>query len=198
MKITKQIDVRLQKEYITPRVDCVQFDQGLELVLNIKDFEIPSGSSAKFYVEKPSGKFVYQNCTVSSTNKITIAVENQALAEYGTVYGQVRITNSGTVSTFDIVLSVKKSRADAQAVESKNMISAFDEKAAELLANLGIDTTLTKSGLAADAKVVGDTISKTKQDMDSSIADIKELLRQVRDVLQNGNISDAVDLLNTI
>ena len=137
MKVQKIIEVRLLKKRMTdPAIDVVQYDTGVQLVFSLVDFDIPSGTSATLYVQKRSGKFVYQekNITVSG-NEITIDLENQALTEHGETKYQITLKNvSDTVTTFAGVLRIEKSLADANAVESKTVIRAFDEVVADHVA----------------------------------------------------------------
>ena len=84
MKVTKNIDIYLIGKRPVKVIDVVQYDTGIQLVFTVKDFTIPSGATATLYVQKPSGKFVYQkeNITIAN-NTITVDLENQALTEYG-------------------------------------------------------------------------------------------------------------------
>ena len=138
MKIQKQIQVELvQNKYQRP-VDLVQYDTGVQLVVTVTDFEIPSGSTATLYVLKPSGKFVYQETGVTiSGNVITVNLENQALTEHGETGYQLRLKNgSDRITTFAGVLNVQKSLADSGAVESSTVIAAFEAKTAEQIAEI--------------------------------------------------------------
>jgi hypothetical protein len=142
MKVQKFIEVRLLKKRIIPFIDLVQYDTGVQFVFSLVDFDIPSGTSATLYVQKRSGKFVYQekNITVSG-NQITIDLENQALTEHGETKYQIKLKNgTDTVTTFAGVLRIEKSLADANAVESKTVIRAFDELTAEKIAEIGAAT----------------------------------------------------------
>ena len=60
MKATKEIEIYLTKKRNVRQIDVVQYDTGIQLVFTVKDFTIPSGATATLYVQKPSGKFVYQ------------------------------------------------------------------------------------------------------------------------------------------
>lgn len=129
MKATKHIDIYLTQKRNVRTIDVVQFDTGIQLVFNVKDFSIPSDASATLYVQKPSGKFVLQEDGITiSGNTITIALENQAITEHGKIPYQVGIT-SGTdvITTFTGLMMVEKSMKDAGATESITVIRAFDE-----------------------------------------------------------------------
>jgi len=123
MKVTKQIEVYLLRKRNIRPVDVVQYDTGVELVFSVKDFVIPGGTTATLYVQKPSGKFVYQekNITVAS-DTVTVDLENQAITEYGRVGYQVTLKNgSDTVTTFAGLMNVEKSLKDS-GVETERMV----------------------------------------------------------------------------
>lgn len=129
MKSTRLIDIYLTKKSNVRTIDVVQYDTGINLVFNVKDFDIPSGAVAKLYVQKPSGKFVFQETGINIVdNTILISLENQAITEHGKVPYQVSITNgSDMITTFTGLMMVEKSLKDSSAIESKTVIRAFDE-----------------------------------------------------------------------
>ena len=129
MKSTRQIDIHLTKKSNVRLIDVVQYDTGIHLVFTVKDFDIPSGATAKLYVQKPSGKFVFQEDGITVVdNTILINLENQAITEHGKIPYQVSITNgSDMITTFTGFMVVEKSLKDSNATESKTVIRAFDE-----------------------------------------------------------------------
>lgn len=142
MEVQKRVDIYLSKKRVPKTVEVVQYDTGVWLVFNVADFQIPSGTTATLFVQKPSGKFVYQdyNITVAG-NTVVVDLENQAIAEHGIAYYQLRIINgSDTISTLAGVLKVYRSLADDGAVESKTVVRAFDELYDQKLAELASAT----------------------------------------------------------
>lgn len=138
MKIQKQIEVRLARKGNDSLIRVVQYDTGVQLVFNMMDFEVPSGTTATLYVRKKSGKFVYQEkgITVTAT-AVTVDLENQALTEHGKAFCQLRLVNgTDTISTFASTMIVEPSYRDADAVESKTVIAAFEKKTAEQIAEI--------------------------------------------------------------
>lgn len=136
MKAVKEINIYLLRKRNAQNIDVVQYDTGIQLVFNVLDFEIPAGTTATLYVQKPSGKFVYQQQNISVVdNIIVIALENQAITEHGRTPYQITLTNGNDeISTFSGVLCVEKSLKNAGAVESKTVIKAFDEVIADKVA----------------------------------------------------------------
>lgn len=180
MKVTKRINVEVLSKKFVPTINAVQYDTGLQIVMSIKDFDIPEGTTAKVFFEKPSGKFVYQKGTISG-NDITIDVENQSLAEYGFVYYQVRLINvEDIITTFSGKIDVEKSLADSSATSSETIVPAFDavvqnavteiesarDSAIQFIGN-GLDATLTTEGKAADAAATGKAIDELKGDLEA-------------------------------
>ncbi len=134
MTIQKNIDVYLNQKKNIRIIDLVQYDTGIELVFNVVDYELPSSAIASLYVQKPSGKFVYQDAERKEYNVFSVKLNNQATAEYGRVPYQLCITGSnGIITTFAGVMLIEKSLKDAGATESKSVISAFNELTAEQL-----------------------------------------------------------------
>lgn len=178
MKATKRINVEVLRKKILPTIDAVQFVTGLQIILAVRDFSIPTGTTAKAFFKKPSGKFVYQDCTISG-NEITIDVHNQALTEYGNVYYQVKLTNgSDILSTFAGKIEVEKSLADSSATSSETVVPAFDAAVQDAVAEIeeardsaityignGLDNTLKVEGKAADAAAAGKAIDELKGDL---------------------------------
>lgn len=178
MKATKRINVEVLRKKFLPTIDAVQFVTGLQIILAVRDFSIPTGTTAKAFFKKPSGKFVYQDCTISG-NEIKIDVHNQALTEYGSVYYQVKLTNgSDILSTFAGKIEVEKSIANSSATTSETVVPAFDAAVQNAVAEIeeardsaityignGLDNTLKVEGKAADAAAAGKAIDELKGDL---------------------------------
>lgn len=151
MKVTKNIDIYLTNKRPVKTIDVVQGDTGIQLVFTLKDFTIPSGSKATLYVQKPSGKFVYQNENITVlANTITIDLENQALTEYGEIPYQVSIENGAdTVTTFTGIMIVQPSLKDSGAIKSGTVVRAFDELTVEKLAEFQERAETAATGVIA-------------------------------------------------
>lgn len=186
MKSVRKIHIELLKTKFLHITDAVQYDTGLQLILEIKDMALPSETAAKVFFQKPSGKFVYQDAEVSG-NTIVVNVHNQALTEYGRVFYQVRLTSAvDLISTFIEAIEVQKSLADSAATESITVAPAFDNAvqaaildienakiaAIEYIGN-GIDDSLSAAGKAADAKKVGEKLGELNRDIAEFLYDDK-------------------------
>lgn len=185
MKVRKEIDIYLVQKRNVKVIDVVQYDKGIQLVFNVKDFEIPSGTSATLYVQKPSGKFVYQEDEITiEGNAITIDLENQAIAEDGKVSYQVSLTNgSDDITTFEGVMMVQKSLKDAGAIKSSTVIRAFNEAVDERVAEFK----------ARAEQIATNIIATIPEDYQVMEAKVNQLANAIK-----GNLSGAVVFVDDV
>lgn len=120
-------------------IPVVQGDTGREILFTLADFTIPTGATATFYIQKPSGNAVYNTATIDG-NTVLVELTAQSIIEIGDNYGQVRISkNSEVVTSFDFILLVKPFRG-IEATESTTEMNIFDQAVAEALEQ--IDSSL--------------------------------------------------------
>ena len=183
MKVLKQIDIYLTNKRNVRLIDVVQFDTGVQLVFTLKDFTVPSGTTATLYVQKPSGKFVYQEKGITvAGNVITIDLENQAITEHGKIPYQVTLKNgSDEITTFTGVMMVEKSLKDSGATESKTVIHAFDELTAEKVAEFHAEA----------ARIAADVIATIPDDYTETTKKVDLLFNSMANAIK-GNLSGAV------
>lgn len=177
--ITTKAKINFTNLAVPPIIPAVQGDTGRVIQFELSDFTIPSGATATYYVQKPSGEAVYNNATISGNN-VLVELTAQSIIEIGENYGQVRILkDEDVVTSFDFILLVKTFRG-IEAVQSETEMNIFDkavqqaqetisstvtdaeaaieaaaQEAEEYIAQ-AIDPTLTITNKAADAKVAGD------------------------------------------
>ena len=151
MKVVKQIDIYLERKRNVKVIDVVQYDKANQLVFTVKDFTIPTGTTGTLYVQKPSGKFVYQEDGITiADNTITINLENQAITEHGKVPYQVTLKNgSDDITTFEGLMMVQRSLKDSGAVESTTVIRAFDNAVNERVAAFRTQAETIAAGVIA-------------------------------------------------
>lgn len=148
-----------------PIIEVVQGDTARSLVFEPSDYDIPSGSTATYYVARPSHIPVYNEATIDYTNNsVTVNLTAESIAEVGENYLQVRILQGNDILTsFSVILMVRRF-GGAGAVESRSEIGIFDQiirDAREQLQDV-IDDTLTQENVAADAKATGDAIEAVR------------------------------------
>ena len=102
-------------------IDYVQGSNYIPIMVNIVDYTVPSNSKANLYLEKPSGKIVYNAVTISG-NTIIITPTIQMFAEYGEQIGTVEILDptNKVLATFPITFHVAKNETNHENLMSLN------------------------------------------------------------------------------
>lgn len=174
--LTVRSTINIAGQTVPQIIPVVQGDTGRTILFTLADYTIPSGATANYYIQKPSGEAVYNAATVDG-NTVLVDLTAQSIIEAGDNYGQVRIENDGEVVTsFDFILLVKPFRG-IDAVESTTEMNIFDKavehareqieeaaQEAQEYISTAVDDTLSIQGKAADAKATGDAINDLKQD----------------------------------
>ena len=152
--IKHTVELHLLKKSFTPSVNITQADTGHQIECTFPDFILPSGTAAKVWAIKPSGKIVYNDCIVSE-NTVLVNVTNQMAAEKGVTLVQIKLTNNGElVSSFPVHLKCSMD-VSGNGTESENEITALDkfleEQAKKLdavIAEKTADITQNKTDIA--------------------------------------------------
>ena len=94
-------------------IDYVQGSNYIPIMVNIVDYTVPSNSKANLYIEKPSGKIIYNAVTISG-NTLIITPTVQMFAEYGEQIGTVEILDptNKVLATFPITFHVAKNETN--------------------------------------------------------------------------------------
>lgn len=122
----QRIEIVTGEKRIPETVPVVQRDSGRELHCLITDLKIPAGAVARIYARKPSGKEIYNDCTVLE-NAVVVKLTTQMLAETGKVTCQVEISEeSSKVSSFAFLLSVEERIDSGSAIESTDEFTALE------------------------------------------------------------------------
>ena len=155
-----------------------QYDSDYSLVFELYStdgvFTVPSGSTAKICGTKRSGTGYSADASISGTT-VTVTGDVQMTAAAGTnVYEIVLYNGTKKLHTSNIILLVERAALDADTITDETIVPELDslaqyvaaaqesarsaaESAAEI--DFRVDPTLSQTGQAADAKVVGDKIS---------------------------------------
>lgn len=105
-------------------IEISQGTNGIPLIFMLEDYDIPDGTKAIVFVQKPSGKAIQETAQISSNN-ITITVTSQMTAEVGESLIQVQLLyNDKNIFTFNHPMMVSKS---AVPINSENGSSFIDE-----------------------------------------------------------------------
>ncbi len=181
--IKHTVELYLLKKSFTPSVNITQADTGHQIECTFPDFILPSGTTAKVWAIKPSGKIVYNDCIVSE-NTVLVNVTNQMAAEKGVTLVQLKLTNNGElVSSFPVHLKCSMDVSgngtamdvSGNGTESENEITALDkfleEQAKKLdavIAEKTADITQNKTDIAElkkDVEILKEDTSTLKKDL---------------------------------
>ena len=120
-----QMLIRLHHDILTS-VNAIQGDTGRMWNFVIDDYEIPTNAEIRLYIEKPSGKRIY-NPGILQNSIISFQPTVQTLAEIGQSIGQIQITlNKQTVTSFPFFLNVTKNYVLSAGIEATDEFLILD------------------------------------------------------------------------
>ena len=158
-------DVYVTRKGLPVRVSYVQATNAVPIVLEIRDYTVPSGATAQVFVKKPSGKEVY-NAVSLSGNTVTITPTVQMVMEPGEQEMQVEIiSGEKTLVTFPMVLDVSHNLLAESDIESTDEYGVLqklisDANAAISGANSAKEAANTAASGANAAKDAADTATE--------------------------------------
>ena len=124
-------DINVTRYDIPVRIHYVQSTNLIPLIFHVKDYEIPSGSTARVYVKRPDGTAEYDNAVLNG-NTVTVAVKKTMFSVAGDSRLQIRIAKGEDVLvSFEILVDVRKNHADG-GMKSENITDIFDETLKDL------------------------------------------------------------------
>ena len=157
-------------------IDYVQGSNYIPIMVNIVDYTVPSNSKANLYIEKPSGKIIYNAVTISG-NTLIITPTVQMFAEYGEQIGTVEILDptNKVLASFPITFHVAKNETNHENLMSLNESDIITLEAEKIFndrltnAEKVYDQRLTKaestvSGYATSASNSANAASKSATD----------------------------------
>ena len=135
-------------------IDYVQGSNYIPIMVNIVDYTVPSNSKANLYLEKPSGKIIYNAVTISG-NTLIITPTIQMFAEYGEQIGTVEILDptNKVLATFPITFHVAKNETNHE-----NLMSLHESDIITLEAEKIFNDRLTNA-----EKVFDNRLTKAEQ-----------------------------------
>ena len=155
-----QMLIRLHHDILTS-VNAIQGDTGRLWHFVIDDYEIPTNAEIRLYLEKPSGKRIY-NPGILQNSIISFQPTEQTLAEVGQSIGQIQITlNKQTITSYPFFLNVSKNYVLNASIESTdeflvldNLIDEAQKTTAEMKALMQKFTTQENARVEAEKKRV--------------------------------------------
>lgn len=141
-------------------IDYVQGSNYIPIMVNIVDYTVPSNSKANLYIEKPSGKIIYNAVTISG-NTLIITPTVQMFAEYGEQIGTVEILDptNKVLATFPITFHVAKNETNHE-----NLMSLSESDLITIEAEKIFNDRLTNA-----EKVFDDRLTKAEKTYDDRL-----------------------------
>lgn len=126
-----QKNIFVMRRDITTVISYPQGGNAVPIYLRLADWQIPSGSTARIYMRKPSGAEIYNDCVING-NIVQITVTTQMTAESGWVKSTLEIVNGTDIlHSFEMTLDVQATSISDNAIESKDEFTALENLVAE-------------------------------------------------------------------
>ncbi len=124
-------DVYVLQDRIKHPIDYAQGGDAIPIVFTLRDFDIPTGTTARIYIQKPSGKAVYNTLASGkvSGNTVTVDVDKQMTAEVGLSELQIELVQGGkSLLTFIYPIAVKRSLIPVDSDNGSNFVDEYLQK----------------------------------------------------------------------
>lgn len=183
-----QMLIRLHHDIMTS-VNAIQGDTGRLWHFVIDDYEIPTNAEIRLYVEKPSGKRIY-NPGILQDSIISFQPTVQTLAETGQSIGQIQITlNKQTITSYPFFLNVSKNYVLNAGIESTdeflildNLIDDAQKTLAEMKALITKVTNQENARVEAEKKRITAENARIEAEKQR-----QETLKNILDAADNAN-----------
>lgn len=171
-------DVYVLQSKVKNPIEYVRLTNAIPIIFHFRDYDIPASSSAEVYVQKPSGKAVFDDASISG-NDVTVTVTDQMFAELGFSELQIKITeNAQELVTFSQPVIVKPNYTEGDADQSQNEGGFFDE------AQKALD----------DVKEASEQASKAVESAQTAVENANQAVSDAQTAVNNAN--DAADAAN--
>lgn len=149
----------------------------LPIVIHFRDFQIPSGATARVFVAKPDGNAVYTTATIDG-NDVTVDVTDQMFIELGMALMQISIMDGEEeLVSFVQPVDVKQNLKAGDFPESITDVSFLDDAIEQ--ANEAVNTATAAAQQAATAVQNANTAVSNANDA------IEELNKQIASLNNN-------------
>lgn len=176
------LDLSIVHKGITCPINYVQGTNTIPIIIRLTDYTIPTGSTIRIYIKKPSGHEVYNDCTFSG-NVITINPTLQMFAEAGRQAGQIQVLNGQKILvSFPLVFDVDKNIIDESLVtdnEYNTIGKVFEQalQASQTAQQAAQDATVKATAAASSATNAAASASsaeKSKTDAAALLAETEK------------------------
>ena len=174
----------LDKWYVQP-LNYKQGSNAIALKFNFKDYTIPSGATAKAYVNKPSGKAVYRDATITDGNAVLIKPKTQMFSESGMNSLQVKITKGEDVLvSFDYPVEVEKNPIAGEVPPSQNEADFMDSLLEQMEAEVKKATDEAEKAVTAEGTKQIKAVQAAAQEIAADREQIKTNKADIADLMQ--------------
>lgn len=165
--LVKSIELSAGNKMLPRHIHAVQGDSGRILKGILSDCILSPDMSARIYAVKPSGKEVYNDCSIDTENNVVLVnLTTQILAEEGEVVCQIELSSGEKrVTTFDFFIDVDESRSSEAAIESSNEYTALEKLIGESKQATGVAESAAANAnkAAQSAETAGQDAAKAAQ-----------------------------------
>lgn len=129
-----ELDILVLRDHsIHDRISYVQGANAIPIILHIRDYNVPSGSTARVYVRRPDGTIEYDSAAVSG-NDVTVNVKTSMFSVPGNSILQVKLLNGNSILvTFGITVCVEKNYMEEK-VKGENVADIVEKELGEVKA----------------------------------------------------------------
>lgn len=185
-----QKNIFVMRRDITTVISYPQGGNAVPIYLRLADWQIPSGSTARIYMRKPSGAEIYNDCVING-NIVQITVTTQMTAEAGWVKSTLEIVNGTDIlHSFEMTLDIQATSISDNAIASKDEFTALEKAMQE------IDSATQEAENAASAANTAAGKANTAAGTANTAAQAANTAAGTANTAAD-NADDAADLANT-
>ncbi len=154
----KKVDIYVLNKNIIPLIHYVQYSTEIPIEFQLMDYIIPQGAIARYYIKKPSGLEVYNECQIQE-NSVILQPTAQTFAESGRNQAQIQIVIAEKILvSFVLNFEIEKNIIENSAIPSSNEFGILDSlilQAQQELTNVSVAVTnATNAAANADSAAV--------------------------------------------
>lgn len=124
--MNKKVDIYVLNKNIIPLIHYVQYSTEIPIEFQLMDYIIPQGATARYYIKKPSGLEVYNECQIQG-NSVILQPTAQTFAESGRNQAQIQIVIAEKILvSFILKFEIEKNIITDSAIPSSNEFSVLD------------------------------------------------------------------------
>lgn len=125
--MNKIINLKVTADPWQEIIHYVQYSTEILIEFHMTDYMIPQDAAARFYLKKPSGLEIYNECEIHG-NAVILSPTAQTFAEAGRQFAQLQITNGEKILvSYILFFEIEKNLIEESAIPSSNEFGVLDE-----------------------------------------------------------------------